>query len=326
MTTGATSTPAPPALATPPLPVRQVASRATKVGVFAGLGAYLAWGFIPLFFKQVAHVPPIVVLSHRILWSALFVGILLTLQRRWGEVVAAARRRITLLALGASTAMIALNWFVFLWAVTNKQVVQAGLGYFINPLVNVLLGIVFLRERLRAGQAAALLLATAGVMVQVVARGSFPWVALTLAWSFSFYALLRKTAPVAPLVGLFVETALLVPIATFCVAHFAGRTPVPLNGHDYALLAASGVVTAVPLVLFATAARRLTLATMGFMQFFSPTCQLLLAVFAFGEPFTQWHLASFALIWVALVLYCLESLRAYRRPIEPSEDVTCAEA
>jgi chloramphenicol-sensitive protein RarD len=286
------------------------------------MAAYLLWGFIPLFFKRVTHVPPLVVLSHRILWSALFVGLILTAQGRWGEVAGALRRRRNLLALAASTAMIATNWFVFLWAVTNNQVMQAGLGYFINPLVSVLLGIVFLGERLSTGGTAALLLATAGVAVQVVARGSFPWVALTLAWSFAFYALLRKTMHVGPLVGLFVETMLLVPLGALVVAHSAAGPGAPLTGVTYALLAASGVVTAVPLILFATAARRLTMATLGFMQFVSPTCQLLLAVFAFGEPFTRWHLASFALIWLALLLYSLHSLRRY---LDPDEALACAE-
>lgn len=301
--------------------------RRTKVGVVAGLAAYLAWGFIPLFFKLVAHVPPIVVLSHRILWSALFVGGILTLGGQWPDVVAALRRRKTLLALAASTTMIAINWFVFLWAITHHQVVQAGLGYFINPLVSVLLGIVFLRERLRCGQAGALLLATAGVLVQVVARGSFPWVAMTLAWSFAFYALLRKTIPVGPLVGLFVETALLVPPAAFCVARFTQGADAPIGTTDYALLAGSGVITAVPLILFATAARRLSMATLGFMQFLSPTCQLSLAVFAFNEPFTRWHSLSFGLIWVALVFYCLEALRAYtaRAEAKPNDAALCAE-
>jgi chloramphenicol-sensitive protein RarD len=315
-----TGVPAPASVVAP----RAHVSHAVRAGVLAGLSAYLLWGFIPLFFKLLAHVPPVVVLSHRILWSAVFVGLVLTFQHRWPEVAAAVCRRSTLLALAASTAMIAI------WAIANDQVMQAGLGYFINPLVSVLLGVVFLRERLRAGQAAALLLATAGVLVQVVARGSFPWVALTLAWSFAFYALLRKTAPVAPLVGLLVETALLVPIAAFFAARFSMHGP-PISARDWTLLAASGVITAVPLILFATAARRLTMATLGFMQFLSPTCQLLLAVFAFGEPFTKWHLASFGLIWLALVLYCLESLRAYRRqPHHPAaadapEAVACAE-
>ena len=309
----------------PPAPVRtplvqtgaagKDAAGAARVGVVAGLSAYLLWGFIPLFFKLVAHVPPLVVLSHRIVWSALFVGLVLTVQRRWGEVVAAARSRRAMLVLSASTAMIAVNWFVLLWAVTNRQVVQAGLGYFINPLVAVLLGMVFLRERLRGGQAAALLLAAAGVAVQVVALGRVPWVALSLAVSFGLYALLRKTAPAGPLVGLFVETALLVPFALFFVVtgSRADGGAAAWTGGTHAVLAASGVITAVPLLLFATAARRLRMATMGFMQFVSPTCQLLLAVFAFKEPFTRWHLVSFGLIWGGLALYSLDSLRAYRQ-------------
>ena len=331
MTTTSTTSLAPATPARVSIPPRAVAGpgAAARAGVIAGLSAYLLWGFIPLFFKLVAHVPPIVVLSHRILWSALFVAAILTLTGQWPDVLAAVRRRATLLALAASTAMIAVNWFVFLWAVTNNQVVQAGLGYFINPLVSVLLGMVFLRERLRPAQAAALLLAAAGVMVQVVARGSFPWVALSLAWSFGVYALLRKTAPVGPLVGLFVETALLIPFAAWFAIGFtfegAGGSD-PVTPGTYALLAASGVITAVPLILFATAARRLTMATLGFMQFLSPSCQLLLAVFAFREPFTKWHLLSFGLIWLALALYCLEAFRAYRRPTDPSKDVTCAEA
>ena len=323
----------------PPLP--QAASR-ERVGVVAGISAYLAWGFIPLFFKLLAHVPPALVLSHRIVWSALFVGAILTVQRRWGDVAAALRSRRGMAVLAGSTVMIAINWFVFLWAITHRQVVQAGLGYFINPLVSVLLGMVFLRERLRRGQAGALLLAAAGVLVQVVALGQVPWVALSLAVSFGFYALLRKTAPAGPIVGLFIETALLVPLALFFItaaSRAAGTGDVgtgnatQISTGNYVLMASSGVVTAVPLLLFATAARRLRLSTMGFMQFISPTCQLLLAVLAFGEPFTRWHLVSFGLIWVGLILYTLDSVRAYQAAAAPDrvsapdhrEAVTCSE-
>lgn len=291
-------------------------TRSARVGVAAGLSAYLLWGFIPLFFKLLAHVAPVIVLSHRIVWSAVFVGGLLTVQRRWGEVIAALKSRRGLATLAGSTAMIAINWFVFLWAVTNRQVLQAGLGYFINPLVSVLLGMVFLHERLRPGQAGALLLAAAGVTVQVIALGQVPWAALSLAVSFGFYALLRKTAPAGPLVGLFVETALLLPLALgFIVWAERGAAlgkAAPLPGSTYALLASSGVITAIPLLLFATGARRLRMATMGFMQFISPTCQLLLAVFAFHEPFTRWHGVSFALIWAGLAFYTCDSLRAYQ--------------
>jgi chloramphenicol-sensitive protein RarD len=220
--------------------------------------------------------------------------------------------------------MIAINWFVFIWAVSNRRVVEAGLGYFINPLANVLLGMVFLRERLRPGQAGALLLAAAGVLVQVVALGHLPWVALSLAVSFAVYALLRKVTPAGPLAGLFVETTLLLPLALFFVATtwdssvFTPRT--------YALLAASGVITAVPLLLFAAAARRVRLATMGFLQFLSPTCQLLLAVLAFGEPFTRWHLFSFGLIWAGLVIYSYDSFCGYRATIDERAALECSEA
>jgi chloramphenicol-sensitive protein RarD len=299
----------------PPAPALRRASPA-RVGVVAGLSAYLAWGFIALFFKLLTHVPPVVVLSHRIVWSAVFVGAILTVQGRWGDVAAALRSRRGMTILAGSTVMIAANWFVFLWAVTNRQVVQAGLGYFINPLVSVLLGMIFLRERLRSGQAWALLLAAAGVALQVYARGRVPWVALSLALSFGFYALLRKTAPAGPVVGLFVETVLLLPPALLCIAcagRFTQAGAAPLTARTYAILASSGVVTAVPLLLFATAARRLRLATMGFLQFISPTCQLLLAVLAFHEPFTRWHLASFALIWAGLAIYTVDSLRGYQR-------------
>jgi chloramphenicol-sensitive protein RarD len=288
------------------------AAPSARVGVIAGLCAYLAWGFIALFFKLLTHVPPVVVLSHRIVWSAVFVAGVLTVQGRWADVAATFRSRRGMAVLAGSTVMIAVNWYTFLWAVTNQQVVQAGLGYFINPLVSVLLGMAFLRERLRSGQAAALLLAAAGVAVQVVALGHVPWVALSLAVSFGFYALLRKTAPAGPLVGLFVETILLVPLALFFVISASRAGAAPFTRGTYAILMSAGVVTAVPLLLFATAARRLRLATMGFLQFISPTCQLLLAVLAFHEPFTRWHAISFALIWAGLVLYSLDSLRAYQ--------------
>jgi chloramphenicol-sensitive protein RarD len=316
-----------------PPPTRTAAGASARVGGVAGLSAFLAWGFIALFFKLLTHVPPIVVLSHRIVWSALFVAAVLAAQRRWGDVAAALRSRRGMAVLAGSTVMIAINWYTFLWAVTNRQVVQAGLGYFINPLVSVLLGIVFLRERLRTGQAAALLLAAAGVGVQVVALGHVPWVALTLALSFGFYALLRKTAPAGPLVGLFVETMLLVPPALWLITSGARGNPVHFTQGTYAILASSGVVTAAPLLLFATAARSLRLATMGFLQFISPTCQLLLAVLAFHEPFTRWHGVSFGFIWAGLVLYSLDSLRGYQvapaavtdHPPVPEPSLTCSE-
>jgi chloramphenicol-sensitive protein RarD len=288
-------------------------SHRARGGFLFALGAYLAWGVIPTYFKLLAHVPPLVVLGHRIVWSVLFLGLLLTFGGKWDEVRAAVRNRRTLGVLLCSTALIAVNWYVFIWAVSNGRILQASLGYFINPLVNVLLGVVILRERLRFGQTIGLLLATAGVGVLAVSTGGVPWVALSLAFSFSLYGLLRKTAPVGPLAGLSVETAILFPAALLVVS---GWLPSPisehrvasLSGSTYTLLAAAGVITAVPLLLFAAGARRLRFSTLGFLQYLSPTCQFLLAVLVYGEPFQRQQLVTFALIWSAVAVYMLDTI------------------
>jgi chloramphenicol-sensitive protein RarD len=306
--------------ATAPFP----GSRSARAGLAFGLGASLAWGFVPAYFKLLKHVPPLQVLSHRVVWSVLFLGFLLAGQRRGREVLACARQGRTLLLLSASTVMIAANWYVFIWAVEAGRVMEASLGYFINPLVNVLLGMLFLKERLRRGQAAGLCLAAVGVVVLAVWVGAPPWASLALALSFGFYGLLRKVAHIGPLVGLSVETALLLPLALAALALGWGSHGHDVLGHATAtawgartcvLLVLAGVVTAVPLLWFAAAAQRLRLATLGFLQYLAPTCQFLLAVFAYGEPFTRVHAVSFGLIWAALAVYSLDSLRAYRRDL-----------
>jgi chloramphenicol-sensitive protein RarD len=213
-----------------------------------------------------------------------------------------------------STTMIALNWLVFIWAVGKGYVLEASLGYFINPLVNVLLGFLFLRERLRPWQVVGVLLAAAGVLNLTIHQGQVPWIALALAATFGLYGLLRKTAQVGPLVGLTVETSLLLPIGLYFAAtgvwrDWAGAGT--LGFHEYKWLPLSGVVTAVPLLWFAAAAKRLRLSTLGFLQYVSPTCQFLLAIFAYGERFTPVHLASFCCIWAALLIYSADSLRGY---------------
>jgi chloramphenicol-sensitive protein RarD len=287
--------------------------RHARAGLIYALGAYLAWGVVPSYFKLLAHVPPLVVLAHRVVWSVVFLLLLLLLQHKWGEVRDAVRNRRTLALLAGSTVMIAANWYVFIWAVGNGHVLHASLGYFINPLVNVLLGVVVLRERLRPGQVAGLLLAAAGVGVMTASTGGVPWVALSLALSFGFYALFRKTAHVAPLAGLSVETALLLPLALFVVAGVVPSRILP-NGVPHvstgtgALLVAAGVVTAVPLLMFAAGAKRLRLSTLGFLQYVAPTCQFLLAVFAYHEPFRREQLISFAFIWAGLLAYTLETV------------------
>jgi chloramphenicol-sensitive protein RarD len=305
-------------------------ARRARAGLLYGLGAYLAWGFIPAYFKLLGDVPPLTILAHRVVWSVAFLALLLTLLRKWGEVRTALGSRRTMLALLCSTALIAVNWYVFIWAIDRGQLLQASLGYFINPLVNVLLGVVVLRERLTLGQVVGLALAATGVAVMAVGAGGVPWIALSLAVSFAFYGLLRKTAPVAPLAGLSVETAILFPIALALVVGAvpvpAGQHPAgPLSGVTYAMLSAAGVITAVPLLWFAAGARRLRLSTLGFIQYLAPTCQFLLAVAVYHEPFSNRQLVSFALIWAALGVYTLETVLRLRTA-RAQPDSFCTEA
>ena len=286
-----------------------------RTGLLYGLAAYVAWGVFPLYFKALdrAHVTPLHILAHRIVWSVLFLAALLWATRRWHEVRAALASRKTFLTLIASSALIAVNWLIFIYAVTDKRVLEASLGYFTNPLVNVLLGLIFLHERLRVLQTIALALAALGVAILTRHIGTFPWIPLGLALSFGFYALLRKTTAAGPLVGLAVETALLLPFAAAFILHaqLTGRVRHPPT--TWLLLLPSGIITALPLLWFASAARRLRLSTIGFLQYLAPSCQFLLAVLLFGEAFTPTHAVTFTLIWTALVLYSIDSLQAYRR-------------
>ncbi len=280
-------------------------------GLFA-LAAYGTWGVAPAYWKALSGVDPIEVVAHRILWAALFLGIALVAVGRLGEVRAAFRSLAVLRTLALTAALIVTNWCIFVWAVQSDHLLEASLGYFINPLVNVALGVLFLRERLHRLQLAAVALAAAGVLELTLALGAAPWVALALATSFGFYALLRKVAPVAPLVGLFVETALCAPFALALIVHreLAGTGALGTHGLAIdALLVASGIVTALPLVWFAAAARRLTLSSLGLFQYIAPTGQFLLAAIAYGEPVTRPYVIAFGVIWVALGLYSAQTRR-----------------
>ncbi|HWP39298.1 MAG TPA: EamA family transporter RarD [Tepidisphaeraceae bacterium] len=285
---------------------------AARIGLACGLGAYLLWGFIALYFKLVAHVPPIHVLAHRVVWSLMFVVTLTAITGGWSELRSALRNRRTLLLLAGSTTLLSINWFTFIFAVATDRVVQASLGYFINPLVNVLLGMIFLRERLRPWQVAGLVLASLGVTTLAISRGYLPWIALALALSFGFYGLLRKLAPVGAMPGLTVETAILFVPALATIFLYDPANALAIDVKSLFLLMLAGVVTAVPLLLFTAAARRLRLATMGFLQYLAPTCQFLLAVFAFHEPFSGADLTSFCLIWTALLIYSWDSYVGWR--------------
>ncbi|MBE0569416.1 MAG: EamA family transporter RarD [Deltaproteobacteria bacterium] len=283
-------------------------------GALYGILAYGLWGVFPLYFKVVAEVPALEILAHRILWSFLVLLVLVAATRRGDAIRAIFRDRRTSLLLCGSTVLIATNWLIFVIAVATNRVLESSLGYFMNPLVNILLGRLFLSERLRGMQRVSLLLAVAGVALLVALHGTVPWISLALAVTFAFYALLRKLAPVESLAGLTYETGLLVPAAFLYIAWGTvsgnGAFLTGSNRFDH-LLPLAGVITAFPLLAFGAAARRVRLSTLGFLQYISPTGHFLLAVFAFGEPFGSGELAAFLLIWAGLAVYSVDALRLY---------------
>jgi chloramphenicol-sensitive protein RarD len=279
--------------------------RGSRAGLLYGLGAYSMWGVFPLYFHALAGVPPWVVLCHRIAWSALFLALVVSVRGEWGAVRPILRSRRNLLFLSAGSVLIALNWLLFIYAVGSHQVVETSLGYFINPLLSVALGMIFLRERLRGWQWVAV--GIAGVAVANLAlRGSgFPWLAVSLACTFGFYGLVRKRVDINSLHGLLVETSLLIPVALVALAVVPAR---PLTTADWALLSPLGILTAVPLLMFGAALRRLKLSTVGFLQYIGPTGQLLVAILVFREPLDRVRLASFALCWLGIAVYTADSI------------------
>jgi len=284
-------------------------------GVLQACLAYAMWGLLPLYFHLVAAVAPLDIVLNRSLWSLAFVLALLAVLRRWTWLRDIARRPRTLGIFAASALLLSSNWLLYVWAVNHGRVVEASLGYFITPLVNVLLGYFVLQERPRRMQWGAMAIAAAGVLWLAIFAGSLPWVGLVLAATFGLYGLMRKTAPLGAIEGLALETLLLAPLAAVLVAwrssqgHSAFAGDAALRG----LLALSGPLTALPLLLFAAGARRIPLTTLGVLQYISPTIQFALGVWLFREPFGGPRLAGFALIWLALVVYTCESLLWMRR-------------
>jgi len=303
------------ASAAPPNP-----DRPPRHGLAAALAAYVAWGCFPLYFKSIRSVPPLQILSHRVVWSLLFLALLVSWKRRWPElrgIFADGQLPTSLL----TTLLISANWLIFIWAVNGGRVLEASLGYFVNPLVNVLLGVLFLHERLSRKQGAAVALAGLGVLALVIRLGVFPWVSLALALSFGFYGLVRKKARIDAVVGLLVETALLAPVALafLLLVEAQGQGAFVHQGLPTTfLLASAGIVTAVPLIWFATGMKTLRLSTMGVVQFITPTAQFLQAVLLFREPFTMSHGIAFGCIWASLALYTFDAVRT-RHPSQPAE-------
>lgn len=297
--------------------------RESLVGGAYAATAFTAWGILPLYFHAMSFVPPLQMLAHRFVWSVLLLAALITIIGRWSAIRAALRDRRTLLMLAGSTLFISANWLTFIWAVGQERVTEVSLGYYINPLVNVLLGVLVLRERLNAAQGIAVGLAALGVTNLAVQTAGLPWPSLAVALTFGFYGLLRKTTRVGSIEGLFMETALAAPLALMYLIYLAQTGTAVFGsaglGAD-AALAAAGAVTALPLIWFASGARRLTYTAVGFFQYIAPTGHFILALFVFGEPFSWPHFITFLCIWTGLAIFSADTWRRNwrRRRASPS--------
>ncbi|WP_423839994.1 EamA family transporter RarD [Vibrio mytili] len=287
-----------------------------RQGVLLAIAAYTMWGIAPMYFKSIAQVSAFEILSHRVIWSFFLLAALLHFGRRWRAVYDIASSKSKMAYLLSSSVLIGANWLIFIWAVNTNHMLDASLGYFINPLINILLGMVFLGERLRKLQWFAVVLAGCGVLVQLIVFGSVPIVAMALAMSFGFYGLLRKKVAVDAQTGLFVETLLLLPAALVYLLFFADTATSNMMDNAASLntlLIAAGVITTLPLLCFTGAATRLKLSTLGFFQYIGPSLMFLLAVLMYGEAFTMDKAITFAFIWGALVVFSIDGLRSNRR-------------
>jgi chloramphenicol-sensitive protein RarD len=285
-------------------------------GIAFGLLAYGIWGFFPLYFRQLAQVSPMDVLSNRAVWACVFVGLLLTLRRQWHKVAEVFRSWRQLLMLAIAALLIGTNWLVFLWAVANRQVVASSLGYFLTPLVNVLLGLLVLKERLNRLEWLSVALALAAVANEIVALGSLPWVSLILAGTFGTYGLVRKQLPIDTVSALWLETLAMLPVCGVYAWWQAANGHPVFTGHDLltsSLLIGAGALTALPLLAFAAAAQRLDLATVGMLMYINPTLQFVTAIWLFGEPMRSAQLFSFGLIWLGLLVFSYSAWSKYRR-------------
>ncbi len=286
-----------------------------KKGLWLAFGAYFTWGLFPIYWKWLRAVPALQLLGHRILWSFLLLLAFILYARRWREFRSLLNRRV-LMIYTAAALLIGVNWLTYVWAVNAGFIVETSLGYFINPLLSVALGVLFLRERLRLLQWIPILMAAAGVIYLTVSYGSLPWIALTLAFSFAIYGLVKKTAPLGALYGLTLETGLLfLPAAAFLAFEQAAGTGafLRLGALTDGLLIGAGLVTTIPLLMFASAAQRIPLSMIGLMQYLAPTLQFSLGVLVYHEPFDQHRLIGFGIVWAALIFFWGEGFFAGRK-------------
>ena len=294
-------------------------------GIWYGIGAYVTWGLFPIYWKWLHHVPAVQLISHRVLWSFLLLFIFIVASRQWNVFRAAAFKPRVLRIYLVAAALIGVNWLVYIWAVNAGFIVEVSLGYYINPLLNVLMGVLFLRERLRPLQWVPLGLAAAGVLYLTLAYGSLPWIALTLALTFGLYGLVKKTAPLGSLYGLTLETGLLfLPALLYLLyADATGQGAFLRTGAiSDVLLVGAGLMTTIPLLMFASAARRIPLSLVGILQYIAPTLQFLLGVLVYREPFTHAQFIGFGIVWIALILFGVEGFLASRA--QRAQTVTAA--
>jgi rarD protein len=295
-------------------------AKQTRQGVLLALAAYFIWGVAPAYFKVIHYVPADEILTHRIIWSFFFMVALITVSRQWDGIKRLCKTPKKILLLAVSALLIGGNWLLFIWAVNNQHMLEASLGYFINPLVNVVLGMVFLGERFRRMQWLAVVLAACGVLVQLWTFGSLPVIALGLAFSFAFYGLMRKKIAVDAQTGMLVETLWLLPVAAIYLFGIADSATSHMGQNSWSLnllLMAAGVVTTIPLLCFTGAATRLRLSTLGFFQYIGPTLMFLLAVVFYGETPGADKMVTFAFIWVALAIFVMDAIYTLRRTPKP---------
>ena len=286
-----------------------------RAGVLFAIVAYSMWGFAPMYFKLLAYMPATEILVHRIVWSGVVLLLLVALRNQWPKIKAAIKSRKIMLILLAAGLLLGTNWLLFIWAVNNDQLLEASLGYYINPLFNILFGRLFLAERLRPMQKGAVVFAISGVAIAVAGLGYLPWIALVLAISFSLYGLLRKKVAVDSMPGLFIETAMMLPAALVYWLLFAGESSNMLSNSAYTnvLLILAGVVTTAPLLCFTAAARRIQYSTLGFFQYIGPSIMFILAVFFYQEPLDKARLITFGFVWTGLAIFCWDSFRHFRQ-------------
>jgi len=285
-------------------------------GIVSAFGAYLIWGLFPIYWKLIKHVPATQLIGHRIIWSFILLAAFLLITRKWPEMVASASHRKILLIYFVAAVLVGFNWFIYVWAVNSGYIVEASLGYFINPLFSVLLGVVFLRERLRPFQWISVGLAGSGVLYLTLALNRPPWIALSLAFTFGCYGLVKKKAPLSSINGLALESGILfLPGLIFLVYQdWIGQGAFLHTGVGSDILrAGAGLVTTVPLIMFTYAAQRIPLTTIGLMHYITPTCQFLLGVLIYGEVFSKAQALGFGMVWIALVVFCIESVAFLRR-------------